>query len=131
MAIYNCIILSCVFMNKEEHVYIKIYLSFCSQRGPQFVVSLRDRWRDIYSERGLLVPYLLLGARGCQHLHHLESYIIRDNLAPLISCMSLARLSILWPLSKSNPVVLISHGLLPVTYLLDLTAPTCCHPPVY
>ena len=67
-------------MRNEEDVYIKKYIShFILERGTQFVVSLRDRWRDIYSERGLLlVPYLLPGARGCQHLHPLASCIVRD-----------------------------------------------------
>ena len=32
---YSCIP-SCVFMNNEEHVYIKIYLSFYSRKGPTF-----------------------------------------------------------------------------------------------
>ena len=73
------------FLNKNSS------LSFYSQRGTHFVVSLRDRWRGIYSEKGLLLP----GARGCQHLHLLASRIISDNLMPLIGSISLARLSIL------------------------------------
>ena len=65
----------------ETHFFIKIYLShFILERRTQFVVSLRDRWRNIYSERGLLlVPYLPPGASGCQHLHPLASCIVRDN----------------------------------------------------
>ena len=57
-----------------------MYIShFILERGTQFVVSLRDRWRDIYSERGLLLaPYLLLRTRGCQCLHPLASHIMRD-----------------------------------------------------
>ena len=68
-------------MNNEEHVHIKIYIShFILERSPQFVVSLRDRWRDIYSERGpLFAPYLLPGARGCQRLHPLASRIVRND----------------------------------------------------
>ena len=64
----------------ETHFFIKnISLSFYSRKGTQFVVSLRDGWRDIYSERGLLLaPYLLPGARGCQRLHPLASRIVRD-----------------------------------------------------
>ena len=38
------------------------------------------------------------------------------------------RLSILWILSKSDRVVLISRSLLPVTHLLYRPAPTHCHP---
>ena len=65
---------------QTKHFFIKIYLLFYSRKGP-FVVSLRDRWWDIYSERGpLLVPYLLLGARGCQRLHTRASHIVRDDL---------------------------------------------------
>ena len=64
----------------ETHVFIKIYLfPFILERGTQFVVSLRDRWRDIYSERELLLAlYILPGARGCQRLHPLASCIVRD-----------------------------------------------------
>ena len=85
------------WMNKT-HFFIKIYLShFILERATQFVVSLRDRLRDIYSERGLLLAlYLLPGARGCQYLHPpLASRIVRDNLTPVIGCVSLAQLSIL------------------------------------
>ena len=71
-------------------------MHFILERGTQFVVSLRDRRRDIYLERGLLLgPYLLSGARGCQHLHLVASRIIRDDLTTLIGCVSLVRLSIL------------------------------------
>ena len=64
----------------ETHFFIKIYLShFILERGRQFVVSLRDRWRDIYSERGLLALYLLPGARGCQRLYPLASCIVRHD----------------------------------------------------
>ena len=50
---------------------------------------------------------------------------------PLFSCLSLARFPILWTLSKSDCIVLISHCRLPVTHLLDRPAPKHCHPPVY
>ena len=122
-------------MNNEEHVYIKIYLSFYSRKGHTVCCKFereRERWRDIYIERGLLLaPYLLPGTRGCQHLHPLASHIARDVLTPLIGCVSLDRLPILWTLSKSDHVVLISCGLLPVAHLLDRPVPTHCHPPVY
>ena len=64
---------------------------------------MRDRWRDIYSDRGLLlVPYLFLGARGCQRLHPLQAE------TSLFGCVSLAQLLILGTLSKSPCVVLIT-----------------------
>ena len=65
----------------KTHFFIKIYLShFILERGTQFVVSLRDRWRDIYSERGFpFASYLLPIARGWQRLHSLASRIVRDD----------------------------------------------------
>ena len=91
----------------ETLLYKYISLILFSKRGTQFVVSLRERRRDIYSKRGpLLAPYLLPGARGCQCLHPLASRIVRDDLTPLIGCMSLAQLSILCTLSKSDCVVI-------------------------
>ena len=65
-------------------LYKNISFSFYSRKGrtvrDYFYSSLRDRWRDIYSERGLLLaPYLLHGARGCQRLHPLASRIVRDD----------------------------------------------------
>ena len=85
-------------MNERNTIlYKNLSLShFILERGTQFVVSLRDRWRDIYSEKGLLLaPYLLPRARGCQRLHPLASRIVRDNLMPQIGCGSRDRLSIL------------------------------------
>ena len=76
---------------------------FILESVTQFVVSLWDRWRDIYSKRGLLLaPYLLPGARGCQRLHTLTSRIVRDDLTSLIGYVSLARLSILTGLTVSS-----------------------------
>ena len=74
----------------ETHFFIKIYLiHFILERGPHFVVSLRERWRDIYLEVGLLLtPYLLPGARGCQRLHPLAIRIVRDDLTPLIGLLN-------------------------------------------
>ena len=64
----------------ETDFFIKIYLShFILEVGTQFVASLRDWWRDIYLERGLLLASCLLsGARGCQRLHPFASRIARD-----------------------------------------------------
>ena len=104
---------------------------FILERGTQFVISLRDRWKDTCSARRLLAPYLLPGARGCQRLHPLASFIVRDDLTPLISSVSLARLDSDWTVSKSDHVVLISRGLLLVTHLIDRPTPARCHPPVY
>ena len=54
---------------------------FILERVTHFVVSLRDKWTDIYSERGfLLAPYLLPGAGGFQSLHPLASHIVKDAI---------------------------------------------------
>ena len=53
------------------------FLDRVEGQNTTFVVSLRDRWRDIYSERELLlVPYLLPEARRCQRLHPLASCVV-------------------------------------------------------
>ena len=64
----------------ETHFFIKEITShFILEKGTEFVVGLRDRWRDIYSERGLLLaPYLLPEAMGCQRLNPLVRRIVRD-----------------------------------------------------
>ena len=81
------------FQWTNETHFIKTYLShFILERGTQFVVSLRDRWRDIYSERWHLVPYLLPGANACAPLQAVSS---ETSETPLIGCVSLARFSIL------------------------------------
>ena len=108
----------------ETHFFIKIYLShFILERGTQFVVSLRVRWRDIYSERGLLLaPYLLPGAKGCQRLHPpLESRIVRD-----VRDASDRLCTLRSTLDSDWTVVLISHDPLPVTHLLDRPTLTHC-----
>ena len=65
---------------RSTPLYKNISLSyFILERGTQFVVSLRDKSRDIHSERAFhLVPYLRPGARECQRLHPLASRIIKD-----------------------------------------------------
>ena len=52
-------------MNERNTLLYKKHISLILfSKGTQFVVSLRNRWRDIYSKRGLLLaPYLLSGAK--------------------------------------------------------------------
>ena len=83
-----------------------MYLSFYSRKGPTVCRLLRDGWRDIYLERGLLFSYLLPGSSWCQRLHPRAGRIVRDVSDPLIGCVSLARLLILCTLSKSDHVVI-------------------------
>ena len=111
------------FNEQMKHFFIKIYSHFILKRSPRFVISLRDRWKDIYSERGLLlVPYLLPGARGCQCLHPLASRIIRDDL-------TLSSAVYPWLESQFSALCLkltawLLCGLFPVTHLLDLSTST-------
>ena len=78
-----------------------------------FLWCERDEWRDIYSERGLLLP----GASGCQRLHSLAS----SSEMPLIGCMYLARLRFS-VLCLNLTAWFSSRGLLPVTHLSYPTA---------
>ena len=109
----------------ETHFFIKIYLShFILEKGTQFVVNLRDRWTDIYWERGHhLAPYLLPGASECQRLHPLGSRTVRDASDQ----MRIPGLILFWLDTKSDLVVFISRGPLPVTYLLNRSTSTHCH----
>ena len=75
-------------LNETKPFLIKIYIShFILERGTQFVVSLRDKWRDILRE----------GTSSCHisSCNLLRAQSSETTLTPLISCVSLARLSIL------------------------------------
>ena len=87
-----------------------------------FLWCVRDGWRDIYSERGLF-PISFSRSQGCQRLDPLASL----SETPLIGCMSF-RLT-LWfsALCLNLTAWFSSHGLLPVTHLLYLSALTCCN----
>ena len=65
------------------------------------------------------------GSNACTPLQAISS---ETTLTPLIGCVSLTVITILTGLSKSDRVVFISHGLLPVTHLLDRPTPTNSHP---
>ena len=94
-------------MNEWNTSLLKYISHFILISGLLFVVSLRDRWRDIHSDMGLLlVLFLLPEARGYQRLHPHASHIIRRS-NPLISCVSLAWISILCILSKSDHVIIM------------------------
>ena len=107
---------------------------FILERGIQLFVSLRHRWRFIYSERGLLLaPYLLPGARGCQRLHPLASRIVRDdtNMSDQWRIPGLT-LDSDWT-DCLNLTAWFSYHV--VSFWLHTCStglpPTHCHPPVY
>ena len=120
-------------MNNEEPVYIKLFLSFYSRKEHIFFFSLKDRWRDIYSKRGLLlVPYQLPGATGCQRLHPFESRIVRDvrddsDRVPI----PVSTLDSDWTLSKSDHVVLYITWSPSGYTLVQPVTPMHCLPSVY
>ena len=109
----------------ETHFFIKIYLSFYSRKGPQFVVRW-ERDGDTYTRIGDFF------------LSHTSS---RNQGVPTLA--PTCKLRRLWsaacPLLDSRftalclnlPALFSSCGLLPVTNLLDPTAMTRCHPPLY
>ena len=118
-------------MNERNILLYKNISLILFLKWTQIVVSLRDRWRDIYSERGLLLaPYLFPGTRECQHLHPpCRPYRQTRQRCPWSDAYPWLD-SRFW-LSKSDCVILISHGPLPAKYLLDRPILIHWHPPVY
>ena len=104
------------FNEWTKHFFIKIYLSFYSRKEPTVSCCLRDRWRDIYSERGLL-PISSPGSQGVP-MPAPPCKLVRDNL---IDCVSH---SWLWfsALCPNLTAWFSLRVLLPVTHLLYLSA---------
>ena len=101
-------------MNEQAHFFIKICISHTLfSKMLMFLWCVRDGWRDIYSERGLLLPW----AKGCQRLHPLA----RSSETPLIGCVFLARLRFS-ALCLNLTVWFSTLDLLPVTHLSGLSA---------
>ena len=122
----------CLYEQWGTRIYKNISLILFS-KGAHSLLLVWEIDGETYTQRGdFFLSHIFFrepgGANVCTPLRALSSV---TSKTPLISCLSLAWLSILWTLSKSDRVVLISCGLLPVTHLLDRPAPTHCHPPVY
>ena len=82
-------------------LFFIIYLSFYSRKGPLFIVSLRDRWRDIYSDIYFFLSHTFFWEPGgFQRLHLLASRDASDRLRVPRST------PILCTLSKSDRVVI-------------------------
>ena len=92
--------------------FIKIYPSFYFWKVPIVWCLLGDRWRDIYSERGLLS----ISPSGSQWMPTLAPLckLVRDEL---IGWVSIARLRFS-ALCINLTAWFSSHGLLQVTHLL-------------
>ena len=87
----------------ETHFFIKIYLSHSIlERRTPFAVSLRDRWRSIYTREDFFLPHIFSGSQGVPTLAS-PCKLVRNDL---IDCVSLARLPIFCTLSKSDRVVI-------------------------
>ena len=134
---FQCCILSSVFIINEEHndnertkhFFMNIHLSFYSRKGPTVCCKLRDRWRDIYSERGLLlVPYLLPGAMSANACTPLQAVSSERSETPLIGCVSPRSTPDCLPLSKSDDVVITwsPSGYTPVRPDCPDTVPSPC-----
>ena len=84
-----------------------------------FLWCVRDGWRDIYSERRLLLPISSSRSQGCQRLHLLAS----SSETPLVGYVSHARLrfSAFYP---NLTAWFSSRDRLPVTHLFERSALT-------
>ena len=92
-------------MNERTHFFIKIYISHTLfSKGLMFLWCLRDGWRDIYSERGLLLPISPSRSQGVPTLIP-PCKLVRDASDRLrVPCST----AILRTFSKSDHVVLIT-----------------------
>ena len=114
-----------------RNTYIYKYIShFILERGPHFVAS----WQidgETYSQRGdFSLPHIFfLGPRSANACTRLQAVSSETPETPLIGCLSLVQLPILC--LCLNLTTWLSRGRLGVTHMLDLTAPTRCHHPVY
>ena len=95
----------------EIHLFIKIYLSSSSRKGPLFFV-VWDIDGETYTQREDSFPYLLPGARGCQSLHPLasSSETTWSAACPTLDCDSLYSVQI-WPRGSHH---VVSFGYTPV-----------------
>ena len=91
-------------MIERTHFFIKIFLPTLLSKGLMFLWCVRDGWRDIYLERGLLLPITSSRSQGVQTLAP-PCKLVRDASGRQRVPRSSA---ILWTLSKSDHVVLIS-----------------------
>ena len=100
-------------INERNKLVYKIYISdTLFSKGLMFLWCLRNGWREIYSERGLLLPISSSGSQGVPRLA-LPCKLVRDDQ---IGCVSLARLR--FSAICLNLIAWFSSlGLLPVTHL--------------
>ena len=104
-------------MNERNTFLIKYISRFILGKWPTVCCYLRERWRDIYLDRGLLLPISSSWSRRGQRLHPLAS----SSETPLVDCVSLPRLQF-YALCLNLTGWFSSRDLLPVTHLLDLGA---------
>ena len=113
VCVYVCVLFTqlCVYELRGTRIYIINISHFILERGTQFVVSLRDRWKAFTQTGDFFLSLIFFREPGCANA------CTPLSETPLIGCLSLTRLSILWTLPKSDRVVLIPRGLCPVTHL--------------
>ena len=127
----HIVVYSAVFYEQRgTHIYKNISLILFS-KGAHSLLLVWEIDGETYTQRGdfFLSHVCFLEPGGANPCTPLQAVSSETPKTPLIGCLSLARLPILWTLSKSDHMVLVSRGLLPVTQLLDRPAPTYCLPP--
>ena len=94
-------------MNERTHFFIKIYISHTLfSKGLTLLWCVRDGWRDIYSERGLLLLISSFGSHGVPTLAP-PCKFVRDASDQLSVTRSTP---ILCTLSKSDCMALITRS---------------------
>ena len=104
--------------SNETLLYNNISLILFSKGAHSLLLVWEIDGETYTQRRNFFLSRIFFWEPGCAIACASLKAISSDDLTPLIGFMSLAWLPILWPLSKSDCVVLISHGLLPLTHLL-------------
>ena len=118
----------CLYEQQGTRIYKNISLILFS-KGAHRLSLVWEIDGETYTQRGdFFLSHIFWepgGAKTCTPLQAVSSEL---SEMPLISYLSLAWLPILWILSKSDCMVLISCGFLPVIHLLDWPAPSTAIP---
>ena len=115
------------FNERIKNFFIKILLSFYSWK--RSTVSREIDGVTYTQRKDFFLSHIFFREPGVPTLAPTVQAVSSDGITPLIGYVSLVRLPILC--FCLNLTTWLSRGLLPVTYLFDLTAMTRCHPPVY
>ena len=88
---------SCVFMNNEEHVYIKYISLVLFSKGAHSLLLVWEIDGETYTQRGDFLSYIFFREPvGASFGTPLQAVSSEKSKTSLIGCISLARLPILW-----------------------------------